>query len=94
MAGKQRIRIGKRKKNAELIERKKLTINEKIKELEEEISKTKYNKKTQHAIGLRRGPCKEFLLERPKEAADFLSEKQETALWSCWVFPLLENLLC
>ena len=31
---------------------KKDTILEKIKELEEQISKTKYNKKTQHAIGL------------------------------------------
>lgn len=51
MAGKKGIKIGK-KKTAEVVERKDLTIQEKIKELEEEISKTKYNKKTQHAIGL------------------------------------------
>ena len=51
MAGKKGIKIGK-KKTAEVVERKDLTIQEKIKELEEEISRTKYNKKTQHAIGL------------------------------------------
>ena len=51
MAGKKGIKIGK-KKRAEVVERKDLTIHEKIKELEEEISRTKYNKKTQHAIGL------------------------------------------
>lgn len=28
------------------------SVNEKIKEFEEELSKTKYNKKTQHHIGL------------------------------------------
>ncbi len=51
MAGKKGIEIGK-KKRAEVVERKDLTIHEKIKELEEEIRKTKYNKSTQHAIGL------------------------------------------
>ncbi|MBD3248936.1 GTP-binding protein [Candidatus Woesearchaeota archaeon] len=52
MAGKEKAVTGKRKEKAELTERKKLSANEKIKELEEKISKTKYNKKTQHAIGL------------------------------------------
>ncbi len=52
MVGKQRVKRGKKQGEAQLIERKKLTASEKIKELEEEISKTKYNKRTQHAIGL------------------------------------------
>ncbi|MFH2028405.1 MAG: GTPase [Nanoarchaeota archaeon] len=51
MAGKEGVKIGK-KKEVELTERKKLTSNERIKELEDEISKTKYNKRTQHAVGL------------------------------------------
>ena len=51
MAGKKGINIGKRK-TAEVTERKELSIHEKIKDLEGEISKTKYNKKTQHAVGL------------------------------------------
>jgi len=51
MAGKKRANIGK-KKDVQLVERKKNTVQEQIKELEDQISKTKYNKKTQHAIGL------------------------------------------
>ncbi|MEA2037671.1 MAG: GTP-binding protein [Nanoarchaeota archaeon] len=51
MAGKQGVKTGK-KKEAQQTERKKLTSNERIKELEDEISKTKYNKRTQHAVGL------------------------------------------
>ena len=52
MAGKEK--AAKAKKKSEIIqtERKKLSSGEKIRELEEQISKTKYNKKTQHAIGL------------------------------------------
>jgi small GTP-binding protein len=52
MAGKKGVQKAKKKKKAKLTERKKLTANEKIKELEAEIAKTKYNKKTQHAIGM------------------------------------------
>ena len=52
MAGKRAVKIGKRKEKAQLTERKKQTTSERIRELEEDISKTKYNKKTQHAIGL------------------------------------------
>lgn len=52
MAGKNAVKIGKRKEKAQLTERKKLNTSEKIRELEEQIGKTKYNKKTQHAIGL------------------------------------------
>lgn len=51
MAGKQAVNVGK-KKEKQITERKKLSSQEKIKELEEEISNTKYNKSTQHAIGL------------------------------------------
>jgi len=51
MAGKQGVKTG-RKKEVQVTERKNLTINEKIKDLEKEISNTKYNKRTQHAIGL------------------------------------------
>jgi len=51
MPGKQGVKIG-RKKTVQLTERKEQTRGEKIKALEEEISQTKYNKKTQHAIGL------------------------------------------
>jgi uncharacterized protein len=51
MAGKKKVNIG-RKKEVQLVERKKNTTQEQIKELEDQISKTKYNKKTQHAIGL------------------------------------------
>ena len=39
-------------KPIEMQKEKKDSTLEKIKELEEQISKTKYNKKTQHAIGL------------------------------------------
>jgi small GTP-binding protein len=52
MAGKKGVQKTKKKEKAKLTERKKLTANEKIKELEAEIAKTKYNKRTQHAIGL------------------------------------------
>ena len=51
MAGKEGVKIGK-KKEVKVTERKKLSSSEKIKELQNEISKTKYNKRTQHAIGL------------------------------------------
>ena len=51
MAGKEGVKIG-RKKEAQLTERKKISASERIKELEDEISNTKYNKRTQHAIGL------------------------------------------
>src|SRR3989344_3602119 len=51
MAGKEGVKTGK-KFIAEHTERKELTANERIKELEEEIANTKYNKKTQHAVGL------------------------------------------
>jgi len=52
MAGKKATKIGKKREAAVLTERKKLTASEQIRQLEEEIGKTKYNKKTQHAIGL------------------------------------------
>ena len=51
MVGKEGAKIGK-KYIAEHTERKELTASERIKELEEEVSNTKYNKRTQHAIGL------------------------------------------
>ena len=51
MAGKQAVKVGK-KKEKQITERKKLSSQERITELEKEISKTKYNKRTQHAIGL------------------------------------------
>jgi small GTP-binding protein len=51
MAGKKGVAVGKRK-DVQLVEQKKNTAAEEIKELEDKISKTKYNKKTQHAIGL------------------------------------------
>ncbi len=52
MAGKRGIQKTKKKEQAKLTERKNLSPNERIKELEAEIRKTKYNKRTQHAIGL------------------------------------------
>ena len=52
MAGKKAVNVGKKKIKAELTERKKLTTSQKIKDLEEEIGKTKYNKRTQHAVGM------------------------------------------
>ena len=51
MGGKKGVSIGKRK-DVKLVERKKSTLADEIKELEDQIAKTKYNKKTQHAIGL------------------------------------------
>ena len=51
MAGKKKVAVGK-KKEVQHTERKKLTQTEQIKELEAQIGKTKYNKRTQHAIGL------------------------------------------
>ena len=51
MAGKKAVKVGK-KKETQVTERKKLSSQEKIKELQDEISKTKYNKKTQHAVGM------------------------------------------
>jgi len=51
MAGKKGVKVAK-KKDVQLTERKKLSATDKIKELEDQIAKTKYNKKTQHAIGL------------------------------------------
>ena len=41
MAGKKGVQIGKKKEKAQITERKKLTASEKIKDLEEEIRKTK-----------------------------------------------------
>jgi len=51
MPGKKAVKVGK-KKEKQVTERKKLSSQERIKELQDEISKTKYNKRTQHAIGL------------------------------------------
>ena len=52
MAGKKGAQKSKTKGKVEVVEQKKLTANQQITELEEKISNTKYNKKTQHAIGL------------------------------------------
>jgi len=52
MVGKQGAAKAKKSGPVELTERKKLNAAEKIKELESEISSTKYNKRTQHAVGL------------------------------------------
>lgn len=52
MAGKEGAKVGKKKGPIEKTEQKKLGVNDQIEELEAEIRKTKYNKKTQHAIGL------------------------------------------
>jgi len=43
---------GKKQEKAQLTEQKKLSSDDQIKQLEDELSKTKYNKKTQHHIGL------------------------------------------
>ena len=51
MTGKKGVKTGK-KKEAQYTERKKLSSSERIEALEEEIRTTKYNKRTQHAIGL------------------------------------------
>lgn len=51
MVGKEGTKTGK-KKEAQHTERKKLSSSERIEALEEEIRTTKYNKRTQHAIGL------------------------------------------
>ncbi len=51
MAGKEGVKVGK-KREVKITERKKLTASERIKELEDEITNTKYNKRTQHAVGL------------------------------------------
>lgn len=52
MKGKKGAKKGKKRKDVLLTERKKLSASERIKELEEEIRKIKYNKRTQRAIGL------------------------------------------
>ncbi|MBU0615695.1 MAG: 50S ribosome-binding GTPase [Nanoarchaeota archaeon] len=52
MPGKEAFSKSKKKEKAQLTERKKLTTNQHIDTLESEISKTKYNKRTQHAVGL------------------------------------------
>ncbi len=52
MTGKKGFKKGGKQGKKEVTERKKLTANEKIKELQEDISKTKYNKRTQGAIGV------------------------------------------
>lgn len=67
MAGKQGVNIGK-KKEKQITERKKLSPQERIRELEEEISKTKYNKRTQHAIGLMKAKLA-ILKERASQRA-------------------------
>ncbi len=51
MVGKQGFKKGKFKEK-EIVERKELSANERMAQLQEEIAKVKYNKKTQHAIGL------------------------------------------
>jgi len=51
MVGKEGVAAGK-KKSVVLIERKKSTTQEEVKFLEKQIAETKYNKKTQHAIGM------------------------------------------
>ncbi len=52
MAGKKAASKAKKKNKSQVTERKKLSLNDKIKALEEEIRTTKYNKRTQHAVGL------------------------------------------
>ena len=51
MVGKEGAKAGK-KKQVQKTERKEMSRDERIRELEEEISTTKYNKRTQHAVGL------------------------------------------
>ena len=51
MVGKEGVKKGS-SKEIHLTERLKLTSNERVKELEDEIAKTKYNKRTQRAVGL------------------------------------------
>ena len=51
MVGKQGFKKGKFKEK-EVVERKELSANERMAQLQEDIAKVKYNKKTQHAIGL------------------------------------------
>lgn len=46
------VKKGRKQEKAQLTEQKKLTGDQHIKELEDELAKTKYNKKTQHHIGL------------------------------------------
>lgn len=52
MAGKKAAVKSRKKQKAKVTERKKLSLSDKIKALEEEIRTTKYNKRTQHAVGL------------------------------------------
>lgn len=52
MVGKEGFQKSKKKEKSELVERKKLSLGDKIKDLEDEIAGTKYNKRTQHAVGL------------------------------------------
>ena len=67
MAGKEGAKTGK-KKEVELTERKKLSANERIKELEDEIKNTKYNKATQFAVGLLKAKLA-MLKERAEQRA-------------------------
>jgi small GTP-binding protein len=67
MVGKKGVKTGK-KHEAERTERKKLSASERIEELEQEISKTKYNKRTQHAVGLMKAKLA-MLKQRAEERA-------------------------
>ncbi|HLC96109.1 MAG TPA: GTPase [Candidatus Nanoarchaeia archaeon] len=51
MVGKKGVKVGK-KHDVQITERKEQTLADRIKALEDEISTTKYNKRTQHAVGL------------------------------------------
>ncbi|TKJ17071.1 GTP-binding protein [Candidatus Woesearchaeota archaeon B3_Woes] len=54
MGGKKKVKVGKRKE-VQVVERKKSNLPEQIQELEKEISKTKVNKSTERAVGLLKG---------------------------------------
>jgi len=65
MAGKQKVKIGK-KKEKQVTERKKLSSQERIKELQEEISKTKYNKRSKGRRSRGQFPNRVDISERPQ----------------------------
>jgi len=67
MTGKQGFKKGKSKEK-QATERKKLTASERIKELQDEISNTKYNKRTQRAIGLMKAKLA-LLIDRADQRA-------------------------
>ncbi len=71
------------------------TIQDRIKEIEEELKKTEYNKATEKHIGLLKAKMSrleiELMSQKKGEARGLPFQSQATPRWRLWASPMWEN---